>query len=49
MYAAPILVSDATALRDGLKVAIDAGRKHLSIEGDNRIVIQEIKGDIRIP
>lgn len=36
-------------LCDGLKAAIDVGMKHLSIEGANRIVIQAIKGDIRIP
>jgi len=48
MFVAPILMSETTALRDGLKTALNAGYKHLHIEGDNRIVIQAVKDDIRI-
>ena len=49
MYDALILVTEATTLRDGLKAALDAGMMYLHIEGDNRMVIQAIKGKIHIP
>jgi len=49
MYDAPILVTEVTALRDGLKAALDAGMMHLQIEGDNYMVIQAVKGEIHIP
>ena len=49
MFATPILLFEATTLRDGLKAVLDPGYKHLHIEGDNRIVIDAVKGDIRIP
>ena len=49
MSAAPILVSEAIALRDGLKNALHGGFKHIYIEGDNRIVMQAVKVDICIP
>ena len=44
-----ILVAEAVALRDGLQATIDTGLPHLQIEGDNRIVIQAVKGEIRTP
>ena len=49
MFAAPILVSEATALRDGLQAAIDAGYQCLHIGSDNQIVIQAVLGNICIP
>lgn len=48
MFAALILVSEATALWDGLKAALDAGYRHLHMERDNRIIIQAVKDDIHI-
>jgi len=45
----PILVAEAVALRDGLQAAFDTGLPHLQIEGDNRIVIQAVKSEIRTP
>ena len=49
MYDAPILVTEVTALRDGLKATLDTGMMHLQIEGDNYMVIQAVKGEIHIP
>ena len=49
MFEAPILVSEATALWDGLKAAKEAGFKHIQIDGDNQIFIQAVHGTIRIP
>ena len=49
MYKAPVLVSDATALQDGVKVATNTGFKDIQIEGDNQIIIQAVKATIRIP
>ena len=48
MYDAPILVTEATMLRDDLIAALDAGMMHLQIEGDNHMVSQAVKGDIHI-
>ena len=39
-----ILVAEARALRDGLRLAIQAGFKQIAIERDNKIVIQALKG-----
>ena len=49
MFEAPILVSEATALRHGIKAAKDAGVKYIHIEGDNQMVIQAVKGGIHTP
>ena len=49
MYNAPILVTKAIALWDGLQAAIDIRVTRLQIEGDNRIIIQAVKGKIRTP
>ena len=48
IFATPILVSEATALRDGLQAAINASYQRLHIEDDNQIVIQAVLGDILI-
>ena len=39
---------EARALRDGLSVAIQVGYHNLIIEGDNKIVIQTLKGKIQM-
>jgi len=44
-----ILVAEARALRDGLRLAIQAGFNNIVIEGDNKIVIHALKGKIHIP
>lgn len=44
-----IIVAEARALRDGLWLAIQVGFKQIAIEGDNKIVIQSLKGHIQIP
>ena len=49
MFEASILVSEATALQDGIKAAKDADVKYIHIEGDNQIVIQVVKGGIHTP
>jgi len=36
---APILVAEATAVRDGLKSALEAGYRHIEVEGDNQVVL----------
>jgi len=45
----PILVAEARALRDGLRLMIQAGFNNIVIEGDNMIVIQVLKGKILVP
>jgi len=46
---APILVAEATAVRDGLKSALEAGFRHIEVEGDNQVVIHAIQGQITPP
>jgi len=46
---APILVAEATAMRDGIQAALATGCRHLIVEGDNKVVIQAIQGQIHIP
>jgi len=40
----PILVSEATTMRDGIQAAVDAGFSHVHIEGDNQLIIQAVRG-----
>ena len=47
--AASILVAEATALRNGLRAAVEAGFRKVIIEGDNQILIQAIQGLIQPP
>jgi len=42
-------VAEVTALRNGLKVAVQVGFTDIHIEGDNRILIQAVKRKIQIP
>jgi len=46
---APILVAEATALRDGISTALQAGHCRLEVEGDNQIVIQAVQKQILPP
>jgi len=46
---APILVAEATAVRDGLKYALEAGYRHIEVEGDNQVVLNAIQGRITSP
>jgi len=39
---ASILVAEATAMRDGISAAVQAGFRHLEVEGDNQIVIKAV-------
>ena len=43
-----ILVAEARVLRDGLRLTIQVGFKHIAIEGDNKIMIQALKENIQI-
>ena len=46
---ASILVAEATAMRDGVRAAIQAGFSRLEVEGDNQIVIQAVQKQIQVP
>ena len=49
LESAPILVAEATALRDGISTALRAGHCRIEVEGDNMIVIQAIQKQIPPP
>ena len=42
--AASILVTEATAMRNGLRAAVMARFNNIHIEGDNKILIQPVQG-----
>ena len=42
--AASVLMAEATVMRNGVRVAAKAGFTNIHIEGDNRILIQAVKG-----
>ena len=42
-------MAEVRALRDGFRLAIQAGFNNIAIEGDNKIVIEALKGKISIP
>ena len=46
---APILVAEATAVRDGIITALEAGYRRIAVEGDNQIVISAIQSRIKPP
>jgi len=46
---APIIVAEATAIRDGLKAALEVGFRHIEVEGDNQVVVSAILGRITAP
>ena len=45
--AAPVLVAEATAMRNSIKAAIQAGFTDIHIEGNNKILIQALQGHIQ--
>ena len=47
--AASVLIAEATAMRNGLRAAIEAGFSNIHIEGDNKILIQAVQGRIQPP
>jgi len=47
--AASILVAEATAMRNGLRTAIEAGFNNIHIEGDNKTLIQAVQQHIQPP
>ena len=49
MENAPILVAEATAIRDGICAALQAGYRKIQVEGDNQIVIRAIRKQIHTP
>ena len=49
LESAPILVAEATALRDGLRTALRRGYRKIEVEGDNMIVIQAVRKQILPP
>jgi len=40
----PIVVTEARAMRDGIFMTLQAGFRHIIVEGDNQMVIQEPQG-----
>ena len=46
MENAPILVTEATAMRDGINAALQNGYRKIQVEGDNQIVIRAIQKQI---
>jgi len=49
LESAPILVAEATALRDGISTALQAGHCRIEVEGENQIVIQAVQKQIHPP
>ena len=49
MEHASILVAEATALRDGICAALQAGFRRLEVEGDNQIVLKAVQKQIHTP
>jgi len=47
--AASILIAEATAMRNGVRAALEAGFNNIHIEGDNKILIQAVQGRIQPP
>ena len=46
---ASILVAEATAMRDGIHTALQAGFRCLEVEGDNQIVIKAVQKELQAP
>ena len=49
MEHASVIVTEATAMRDGICAALNAGYRKILVEGDNQIVIKAIQNQIHIP
>lgn len=43
------MVAEATAMRNGIRAALQAGFTDIHIEGDNKILIQAVQGHIQVP
>jgi len=46
---ASILVAEATAMRDGIYTALQAGFRQLEVEGDNQVVLRAVQKKILVP
>jgi len=46
---ASILVAEATAMRDGISAALQAGFRRIEVEGDNQIVLKAVQKQIHTP
>ena len=46
---ASILVAEATAMRDGISAALQAGYRRLEVKGDNQIVLKAVQKQIHPP
>jgi len=46
---ASILVAEATAMRDGICAAVQAGFRQIEVEGDNQIVLKAVQKQIPVP
>ena len=42
-----MLVAEATVMRNGIKAIVQVGYTNIHIEGDNKILIQEMQGHIQ--
>ena len=49
MEQAPIIVAEATAMRYGIRAALNAGYRKIQVEGDNQLVIKAIQNQIHTP
>ena len=49
MEHAPILVAQATAMRDGISIALQAEFHKIQVEGDNQIVIKAMQKQLHTP
>ena len=49
MEHASIIVAEATAMRDGISAALNAGFRKILVEGDNQIVIKAIQKQMHTP
>ena len=47
--ATSVLVAEAIAMRNGLRVAIHAGYTNIQLEGRNQILIPAVQGRIQVP
>ena len=46
---APVLVTEATVTRSGVKAVIQVGYREVHIEGGNKILLKAITGKIQLP
>jgi len=46
---ASVLVAEATALRDGISAALQAGFRKIEVEGDNQVVLKAVQKQIHTP